>query len=97
MMKHGPTLEPKFALLLGLLLLVVAILLLARGSFKAWSGKAVKSACNNPQDFFVTATNSEFRAYFRYDPRAADEWLFHSGARLMASSLPPASIRPSTD
>ena len=96
-MKRGPTLEPKFALLLGLLLLVVAILLLARGSYKAWSGKPIKSVGNNPQDFFVTATSSQFRAYFRYDPRAADEWLFHSGARLMASSLPPASLRPSMD
>ena len=84
-MKRRPVLEPKYALLLGLLLLVVVILL-ARGSFKAWSGKPTRSVRNNPQDFFVTARGSAVQAYFRYDPRAADEWLFHSGAGLIPTS-----------
>jgi hypothetical protein len=95
MMKRRPILEPKYALLLGLVLLVVAILL-ARGSFKAWSAKPTKSASNNPQDFFVSSTKSTFQAYFRYDPRAADEWLFHSGVGLVPTWTPTATLKYST-
>ena len=35
------------------------------------------------------ATNASISYSFRYDPRAADEWLFHSGAWLYATSPPP--------
>ena len=46
----------------------------------------LKYAPNNPQDFFLSGSNSgSFSYYFRYDPRAADEWLFHSGGAFFAS------------
>ena len=34
---------------------------------------------NNPQDFYLWSTDSSFAYAFRYDPRAADVWLFKSG------------------
>jgi len=34
---------------------------------------------NNPQDFYLWTTNSSFAHTFRYDPRAADIWLFKAG------------------
>ena len=92
MMKRSPILEPKYALLLGLVLLIVAMVL-ARSSFKTWSGKPTRSVSNNPQDFYASSTRSTFQAYFRYDPRAADEWLFHAGAGVVNPSTPTATLR----
>lgn len=92
MMKRGPAIDSRYLLLLGLLLVVIAVLL-ARSGFKHWSGKRVQGVGDNPQDFFVSAAPSAFQAYFRYDPRAADEWLFHSGARLLPTSTPTATIK----
>lgn len=89
MMKRGPVIDSRYVLWLGLLLVAIAVLL-ARNGFKKWSGKGVQSVGDNPQDFFVCARSSAVGAYFRYDPRAADEWLFHSGARLMLTSRPTA-------
>jgi len=34
---------------------------------------------NNPQDFYLWSTGSSFAGTFRYDPRAADIWLFKAG------------------
>jgi len=34
---------------------------------------------NNPQDFYLWATDASFAYSFRYDPRATDNWLFISG------------------
>jgi hypothetical protein len=90
-MTHRPGPQWKYVLpLLPLLILAVAIL--GERSFRKSSSIAPKNPGNNPQDFFVWATNSNFSYSFRYDPRAADEWLFHSGARLFATSLPPTLV-----
>jgi len=34
---------------------------------------------HNPQDFYLWETDSSFGYTFRYDPRAADIWLFKAG------------------
>jgi hypothetical protein len=34
---------------------------------------------DNPDKFYLQATSSSFNYAFTYDPRAADEWLFHNG------------------
>jgi hypothetical protein len=34
---------------------------------------------HNPQDFYLWETESSFAYTFRYDPRAADVWLFKAG------------------
>jgi len=73
-------------------LFILAVAIIAGRSFRKLSSAAPKNPGNNPQDFFVWATNSNFSYSFRYDPRAADEWLFHSGARLFTTSLPPTLV-----
>lgn len=90
-MKHTLRLPWKYALpLLPLLILAVAIL--SERSSRHSIGANLKNPTHNPQDFFVWASNSSFSYSFRYDPRAADEWLFHSGARLFATSMPPTLV-----
>ena len=81
----------QWGLLFGLLILVAAVILAAR-DFRIRSAMPAKNANNNPQDFLVRATNSSFSYCFRYDPRAADEWLFHSGAGLISTSIPPQAV-----
>jgi hypothetical protein len=90
-MKRNSRLQWKHALP-ALLLLVLTVALLARRSSNSWTGVMLKNAGNNPQDFFAWATNSSSSYSFRYDPRAADEWLFHFGARLFATSMPPTLV-----
>jgi len=36
---------------------------------------------DNPDKFYLWKTNSSCDYFFNYDPRAADEWLFHTGGR----------------
>jgi hypothetical protein len=74
--------------LLAWLLFFAAVILAGKGSKIGQRNHA----SSNPQDFFLWATNSSFSYSFRYDPRAADEWLFHSGAWLFATSLPPGTV-----
>lgn len=90
-MKRRSRLQWKYVLPL-LPLFVLAGAIIAERSHRRSSSAAPKSSGNNPQDFFVWATNSSFSYSFRYDPRAADEWLFHSGARLFATSMPPTLV-----
>ena len=87
-MKCKVCLQSKHYLLLALLLFFAAVILASKGSKIG----QLSHASSNPQDFFVWATNSSFSYSFRYDPRAADEWLFHSGAWLFATSLPPGTV-----
>ena len=37
---------------------------------------------DNPDKFHLWRTNSGCDCFFTYDPRGADEWLFHYGSRL---------------
>jgi hypothetical protein len=81
-------LQPQARSRFFLALFAVAVILLM------WAAEMYKSrrrqiANDNPQDFFLRGTTSSFSYYFRYDPRAADEWLFRSGARLINTSAPP--------
>jgi hypothetical protein len=87
-MKCKVCLQSKHYLLPALLLFLAAIILANKGSKTG----QLNNAGNNPQDFFVWATNSSFSYSLRYDPRASDEWLFHSGAWLFATSLPPGTV-----
>jgi len=89
-MKHQVRLQSKHYLLLALWLFLAAVILAGKGS----RIRQRNNASSNPQDFFLWATNLSFAYSFRYDPRAADEWLFHSGAWLFATSPPPGTVRP---
>jgi hypothetical protein len=87
-MKHKMRLQTRYSLLLASSLCFAAVILASKG---ARTGQR-NNAGSNPQDFFMWATNSSYSYSFRYDPRAADEWLFHSGAWLFATSLPPGKV-----
>ena len=92
LMKRRP-LRPQWKYVLPFLpLLVLTGAIIAERSFRKSSSAVLRNPGINPQDFFVWATNSSFSYSFRYDPRAADEWLFHSGARLFATSMPPTLV-----
>ena len=43
-------------------------------------------APNNPNDFYLWATDSVFTYTFRYDPRAADGWLFRSAGGVQVAT-----------
>src|ERR1035441_4057335 len=89
-MRRKVCLQSKHYLLLALLLFVAVVILASKRSKIG----QLTNASSNPQDFFVWATNSSISYSFRYDPRAADEWLFHSGAWLFATSLPTGTVTP---
>jgi hypothetical protein len=75
-----------------LLLLGLGLAVLANISYRSWM-RSSTGLSYNPQDFYVwttIATNQPFSSSFRYDPRAADEWLFHVGASLYWTSSPGA-------
>jgi hypothetical protein len=74
-------------LLLPLLFFVAVAILASMQS----ESEHLNNVSSNPQDFFVWATTSSVIYSFRYDPRAADEWLFHSGAWLFGTSQPPGT------
>jgi hypothetical protein len=60
--------------------LVFCLFIEAKRDYVFWAQNEANKPHNNPQDFFLWGTRSHSFAYsFRYDPRAADEWLFHSG------------------
>ena len=81
-MKCRLRLQLKHYSLLVLALFFVLVLL----ADKASRIGHLSNVSSNPQDFFIWATNASISYSFRYDPRAADEWLFHSGAWLFATS-----------
>jgi len=90
MMKCKARLEWKCFLLLAWLILLATVM------HTKWDSKVIPSgrlpiATNNPQDFFLWGNNSSVSYSFRYDPRAADEWLFHSGAWLFGTA-PSATV-----
>ncbi|HWW02429.1 MAG TPA: hypothetical protein VNZ64_22210 [Candidatus Acidoferrum sp.] len=95
-MKRNLAVQPGYLLLLGFSLLFTAVIL-ARMSFSALTTRQTNNANNNPQDFFVRAMPSSLSYSFRYDPRAADEWLFHRGAGLISISVPPGKAQGSTN
>jgi len=73
------------------LLFLTTIVAVKKGAALWLSGHWTQER-NNPQDFFAWGKGSSVSYSFRYDPRAADEWLFHSGAWLLATSRPPATL-----
>jgi hypothetical protein len=88
MMKWKARLRPESYLLPAMLVLIasgIAVNKLAKS-------RPPVNVGINPQDFFVFATNSSYIASFRYDPRAADEWLFHFGSWIFATSTPPSGV-----
>jgi hypothetical protein len=87
MMKTGLRLQARRCLPLALLLLFAAVIVVRKEPERGQPADTGR----NPQEFFLWATNSSFSYSFRYDPRAADEWLFHSGAWLFAASPPPGT------
>ena len=60
-----------------LLAVAVAVLSVNRSQFSA--APRASEAGDNPDKFHLVATNSAYNYSFTYDPRAADEWLFHTG------------------
>jgi hypothetical protein len=66
------------------LLLVPALLLAvfwmaSPGGLGLSGNHPLNTVNNNPDEFYLFATNSTYHCYFTYDPLAADEWLFHTG------------------
>jgi len=49
---------------------------------------------NNPDKFFLWGTKTNLNHLFNYDPRAADEWRFETGAWLAAPPPPAAPVLP---
>jgi hypothetical protein len=88
-MKRPLHFQPGYWLLVLLACALVTGALEWRHSRKRAGGLKL-GAPDNPQDFYVwsTTSTSAFAYSFRYDPRAADEWLFHSGAWLLTPTLP---------
>ena len=83
--------------LLLILVVFLAATILARRRPSARIGGPLMSVKDNPQDFFVLSSNDSFSCSFRYDPRAADHWLFESGARLFANPMLPETVNGSTN
>ncbi len=62
-------------------------LTLSRSGSRTQTGTGTKRHVDNPQDFFLWTSTTSLSHSFRYDPRAADEWQFHSGARFFMVTL----------
>ena len=94
-MKRETRLPSTFGLALALLILTATVLI-ARKPATILRLPATANGIGNPQDFFISAPTSSaaFSYNFRYDPRAADEWLFHSGAWLFTNAARPSGINP---
>jgi hypothetical protein len=67
------------SVLLVLWLLVAAFCLGLFGYFKLTSPVRLEEPDNNPDKFYLWATNSSYGYTFTYDPHAADAWLFRTG------------------
>ena len=59
--------------------------LAAAGRWQLPADAQLREVHNNPDKFYLCATNSAYDYHFTYDPRAADEWLFHTGGPLSAN------------
>jgi rubredoxin len=59
--------------------LAAVCFLLLPDNRKCPTGVRMKEVGNNPDKFYLRATNSAYDCRYIYDPRAADEWLFHTG------------------
>jgi hypothetical protein len=77
-MKHGL----RFAICLLSAALVLFAVVAIQSPHTVKSPVARKPLDNNPDKFHLVATNSTYNYGFTYDPRAADEWLFHGGPGL---------------
>jgi hypothetical protein len=62
-----------------------------------WTARHIEDVNDNPQDFFIRGTASTPSFSFRYDPRAADEWLFRSGVRLIGTATLSKPITSATN
>ncbi len=92
-MKRDLAPRPRHLLLPGALLVLAAVGVASRSSL-TWRANQVD---DNPQDFFAWSTTSSASYSFRYDPRAADEWLFQRGAGLLSTSRPPVTAEGATN
>jgi hypothetical protein len=68
--------------------LVVAGLMIKLTHSKFDTG-ATQTAYDNPDKFYLWATNSSFSYSITYDPHAADDWMFESAGGLLNGSNPP--------
>ncbi len=94
MMKCDVRPQARRHMLSASLLCIIAVVLAAKATRIRSHGHGTNGR-HNPQDFYAWASNASFSYSFRYDPRAADEWLFHSGAWLFGTSmLPQTAARP---
>lgn len=63
-------------------LLAGAVLCAANWRAKIEPDDAPAKGRHNPQDFYLWSTGAAVKHTFRYDPRAADIWLFRYGSWL---------------
>ncbi len=83
--------------LLLILVVFLVVALLAQKRPAARIGGPRMSVKDNPQDFFMLSSTSFLYSSFRYDPRAADHWLFESGAALFANPMPSEAVNRATN
>ena len=77
-MKRNLRLLTQYALLLTALLFA-ALFPIALNGLKASPDMRARDMGNNPDHFFLWATNSTYSYTFIYDPLMADNWLRESG------------------
>ena len=77
-MKRNLRLLTKHALVLPALLFA-ALFPIALNGLKTFPDKRARDMGNNPDHFFLWATNSNYSYTFIYDPLMADNWLRESG------------------
>jgi hypothetical protein len=80
-MKHSLVLAR--CLLPAALLLAVALAILSPAGVKPPAARTPPD--DNPHKFHLVFTSSNYDYSITYDPRAADEWLFHSGVLLQTN------------
>jgi hypothetical protein len=81
-------------LLSGLALLATIFFVGALCQSNPYSGLHTRNPGNNPNKFFLWATNSSYCYTFTYDPHAADVWRFESGGGYGSSTFVTASAAP---
>jgi hypothetical protein len=82
--------------LLVLCLFITISFFVAFRHLKSSSRVGSGSVSNNPDKFYLWATNSSFCYTFTYDPHAADVWLFESGGGQIIGAA-PAMVRMPKD
>lgn len=89
-MKYGPLLARW--LLPASMLAVATVIFIALVNSKPPAELRTGEINNNPDKFHLCISNFTCECEFTYDPRAADEWLFHTGGP--AAPATPDTFRP---